>query len=191
MRQATMLHIPRTGGSSRRDALAKATNWYCAPHEFPLSKVPRDNVPVVFVREPVERFLSAYDYLVERGNRATLKRPESQWYAERDFMRTWSTAEALALDIDAAWDTIQQQSMVFRPMAWWFDVARDDVFIGRTETLRRDFDAIVRRTNTYASLPLPHRNGVHRGSTLSQAARGRIRTRYERDVAIWTSGTWT
>lgn len=184
MRQATLLHIPRTGGSSRRDALAKVTEWYCAPHALPLSKVPRDSFAAVFVRDPVERFLSGYDYLLDRGNSAPHKRPDSDWYAERDFMETWTTAEALALDIDAAWETLQHDTLVFRPMTWWLDAERQ-VFIGRFETMAEDFAELARQTNTPGPLTLPHRNGVPRVSTLSQAAKGRVRRRYEQDDAIW------
>lgn len=166
-----LLHIPRTGGLSRRSAFADRDDVVCCGHNVRLSDVPDDATPVITFRDPVARFVSAYDHLCDnwvhdiRG--ATL-------------LDVWPTAEALALDIRAAWPTISGQTTVFRPQREWVDAKRK-FEAACLSTMSAD----LRRIGL--DVDIPHENASVQHSVLSPAAADRLRDWYEQDYRLIAS----
>jgi hypothetical protein len=80
-----ILHIPKTGGTAIVEALAPVASAFrikCRRHDVRLSDIPEDEDIVVFVREPVRRFVSAFNTRLRRG------RPRYSF--------GWSSGEAVA-----------------------------------------------------------------------------------------------
>ena len=155
------LHIPRTGGTSRALAL-RDEPVIVSGHRVRLSSVEPDDTPVIFVRDPVERFISGWDHLYPHKGAAVLRR--------------WRTAEALAHDIEDAYPLVSRVAYVFRRMSWWLDVPRPDAIVGRTETMVVDMERILGHA---AYLPTVNVSRHH--SVLSARAIERVRECYQED----------
>ena len=121
-----ILHIPRTGGMSRRELFEDREDVICCGHNVRLSDVPHEAQPVVFLRGPIARFRSAYDHLV------------ASWVHDIEgetFLDRWPTLDKLALDLRSAIPILRAQApSMFRAQVEWLDAARS-VWIGRTETM--------------------------------------------------------
>ncbi len=165
------LHIPRTGGTARQYALQPEGLYKFSGHDTPISKVRRDDTPVIFVRDPVTRFVSAYDHIWRRN----------------DVVYEWRSAEHMALDIERAYPAVTKVIPNFRKQVWWFDtdLRGDDLLIGRQEHMQEDLDFIV---GHHVGLPTNnHRNASKRDSTISEEAKASLRQFYAEDIALLQS----
>lgn len=121
------IHVPKTGGAS----LSKALDLSLMDHQK-ASSFPDHAFKFAFVRNPYERFRSAFT-----------------------FMRDWQKDPAYQMPFETfvtEWK-IHERSAFFRPMVHWIDGPVN--FLGRFENLEEDFrrllDAIKR-----PQIPLPH-----------------------------------
>lgn len=105
-----LVHIPKNGGTSFHQ-LPLVKRW---GHEFPLSQVP--DPAVVILRDPVERFRSAFDmYVAQRHTHQSID----------EFM------ERLDENLSQDWP-----GYAFRPQTWWVDEPEGrDLIVFRTEWL--------------------------------------------------------
>ena len=120
-----LIHIPRTAGTALAQALHGAVTRH--GHTVTLASLPPDARAIAFLRDPVARFVSAWDFAHDANER------------NRDgyFRLGYPTAEELALALDP--DVMAQE--VFRPQVSWVPDLTDArlLFVGRTEHLYRDF----------------------------------------------------
>jgi hypothetical protein len=120
-----LLHIPRTGGVSRREIFDGVDGITLAGHAMRLSDVPIRALPVVFVRDPVARFVSAYAHLRE----SWVHDIEGETLLDR-----WPSANALARSWSLAVPFVMKQTRIFVPQAAWMDTARAG-YVFRTEEM--------------------------------------------------------
>lgn len=104
----TFIHIPRTGGLGLTEAL-RGSGVVAQGHRFKLSDV---DEAITVVRDPVDRFLSAYDHL----------QPDIP-------------IEDMARDPDMG-------GWFFAPMTAWLDVDKPLLWVGHTDTLVADFERL-------------------------------------------------
>lgn len=127
-----MLHIPRTGGTARRFAMRPIIRERLikmSGHMVKMSDVSVDDIPVVFLRDPIDRFRSCWDHI----------EPMHRYLKGHDFMRRWPTMEALIDDLDNAYDYITNKDIwMFRRVTYWLDETREDAIYLRTERLAED-----------------------------------------------------
>lgn len=169
------LHIPRTGGHARRFAMLdeiKAGTVKFYGHDKRVSDVGSAVTPVLFVRHPVARFISAWDHL----------------YPHRE-LKQWDDVEHLALNIESAYPYLDSHlPFLFTRQTWWTEGAWTEgagvrtVHWGRTEFLQRDMDLIVGR-----HVVLPTDNNAapsHQHSHLSARAWGSLEEFYSGDLDL-------
>lgn len=207
------LHIPRTGGIARWHALQPAINAghavaYGWNHEATLADVKPEDTPVVFLRDPVARFVSAYDQLDGQNMAFVRRREDGKREVTIDytmgnsvlvveamadaalipFYETWPTAEAFAWDIEDAYPVATLQNVAFMYQTTWVDAERPDTIWARTETMDEEFPRICDEHGVpHLALPdaqdIERRNNASR-SVLSRKAMQRVRDWYERDEAL-------
>ena len=172
-RQAVhIFHIGKTGGTAVRNAL----QWHRHPgrfnihlqfHDTRLRDLPRGDLVVFFLRDPVARFASSFDNQLRQG--APLYTHE--WTeAEAAAFGRFETDGALALALgsgdgetrraaEAAMQSIEHVNTSY----WdWFEDETyfrsrlDDIlFVGFQETLGADFDELKRRLGVASDVGLP------------------------------------
>jgi len=131
MQAMSLLHIPKTGGT----ALAHALDRYVhrMGHETRLEALPLWPPIVTVVRDPVERWVSAWDMCFRQ------KKHISEY--ER-----WPSASEAALDPEALAWLESYWRRAFTPQTYWLRDSRYALkrcwYIAHTETLTSDFEAI-------------------------------------------------
>lgn len=149
-----LIHIPKTGGTSIRKGVWDTVRGPRFGH------IPEDwqgHFRFAFVRDPLERFLSAYRMFTT----GTLDEPD--WSLPRD---------ARPLTLEAFFAITRDESIVFDerrqtfeekirhhtiPQTHPFNCLRQADFIGRFETLEADFARIAAHVGQTAPLPHMHR----------------------------------
>ena len=171
------MHLPKTGGV----ALAHALHGYVQRegHKSRLESMPLWPPIITILRDPVERWISAWD--MTQQQRCP---PE---YGK------WPSASACALDPEALAWLEGYWGQVFVPAVWWLrdiDYARSRLwYIAHTETLTQDFEIIRDAIGaTDCVMPRPghgHRNanqGVK--SVLTPEAEAALREHYAADYEL-------
>ena len=176
-----LLHIPKTGGTgaaySFREAI-KEHKLRKRSHPIRLSDIPKRDTAIIIVREPVARFISAYD--LERRRLPT-----------RPHIDKWPTIESFVDGFPESFDIADIYSIVFRPMVTWFNEDRD-VRIARTENLYVDLRRIAGDLDIeYEPLPKgnEHRNESPKVSALDAARRRAVASFYDDDVRLYERQT--
>lgn len=161
-----LIHIPRTGCYSRKEALARLLPTYEVNHRVRVSDVAEEDTPVVFLRDPVDRFMSAWGHLwPNRGP---------------SFTRQWGSAEEMALDIDHAYLLWERMDVnLFRKQAWWCD---GEAVLGRFSRMDEDMLTIFGPIGYRG--PFPHINGSTHREPLSVLAQRYLRDFYADDYAL-------
>lgn len=157
-----LIHPPRTGGTLAASLLPVHRNG----HTFRLAHVRDGDRAVVFLRDPLARFVSAFDY--------TKRHSERVGGGYFDAITRFPSASAFALTGDLDHE-------LFRPLTWWVPSLEGVWFAGRTERLRYDLPALAQRLGVRIEVP-PHRAPVR--SALSQKARHYLRRHYAADYAL-------
>ena len=153
------LHIPKTGGMALWHEL-EAIPGLRREHEHPLSALPPADPYITIVRDPADRFVSAFAWLAVHR------------------LLPWATPDEMVLATDQRPDEV-----VYRPLTWWLDTDRPPLWVGHTETLEVD----ARRLGDIlgVTLAVPRVNvSPLRFPPLSAAARARIREWYADDYAL-------
>lgn len=170
-RNVHFLHIGKTGGTAVRNALQDHRwgryNLAFHPHETLLTDVPRGELVVFLLRDPVTRFVSGFDN--QRRHGAPFY--EGRWTEEEQIaFERFDTASGLATALGSA-DGSQREAAeaamsaihhLRQPFWFWFrDEAYfrsriDDVlFVGFQETLGEDFKALREKLELPDSVRLP------------------------------------
>ena len=159
-----LIHIPKTAGTALASALGRAVHRN--GHPFRLSHLKPGDLAITVVRDPVERFRSAF-----------------AWSARQQLWR-WPSADALALDGPELTDD------VFKPQSWWLDGELGRLlWVGRTETLDADVRGLASLLGI-GDIRLPMPGSVERNATphphppLSAEALEALRERYADDYAL-------
>ena len=183
---AHFIHVGKTGGTAMKAALrtapdAGAYTLFVWGHFQTLRRVPRGEKVVFFLRDPVSKFVSGFNYR-QREARPHFHIPwrAGEVLAFRRFQSPGELARALSSDDPAlraeavaAMGAIHQvKDSVFR----WFeseDYFRerlDDVlFIGFQDRLADDFEALKRALGLPQTLALPGEDDSRYQKSLSQA----------------------
>jgi hypothetical protein len=193
------LHIGKTGGNSLRRALApliESQTVVFHKHAVRLGDIPGEDQAVVFLRDPVVRFVSGFNSRLRRG------RPlrNSQWSkAEANAFDRYPTprslADALADGDDAAAESAMRDiAHINRGYGYWLgeleelEDNRDRLaFVGRTETLIDDFARMRDELGFEGADPLPddslgsHATPPGYDQTLSEKGEQAIRDWYQED----------
>ncbi len=194
------LHIGKTGGTAVKHALAPVAGrlrLVLHDHETRLSDLAPGERAFLFLRDPLDRFVSAFHSRRRRG------RPRHDWAwseAERAAFERFETPNALAEATRA--DPAAQAAMegiehIRSPQSLWTGppealLARraDVLMVGRCETLDRDVARLSRLLRLPSPLRLPrddlhaHRNPPGVDRHLSETARDALRTWYADDYAV-------
>jgi chondroitin 4-sulfotransferase 11 len=143
------IHVPKTGGTS----IIHALNIYDYCCHEPISKYPRyltKNIfTFAFVRNPFDRILSAYNYLItECGNNGDISFARShlsKFKNFNEFIREFETSANL------------QSWLHFQTVFNFIDRHID--FVGRYENIQADFNVVCDRIGLLR-LPLEHKNSA-------------------------------
>lgn len=157
------LHVPRTGGTALATGLAACRATHRQGHTFRLSHLRPGDMAIVIVRDPVQRFLSA-------------------WAWDTRHLRPWDSPDELLLEHEIP------DTEVFRPQSWWLDGDLGRLlWVGRTETLDADVRSLGALLGTRVALPA---SGAERNASplphppLSDAALAVVRERYADDYRL-------
>ncbi len=196
------LHLPKTGGSAIREALEghEFEGRYALQlrrHRTTLPDIPPGEHVFFALRDPVDRFVSAFYSRLRRGR----PRHNSQWTPGEQlvftrFASASQMAEALDSDDPEAKDAAVAGMGAVRHFAhyghWLGPLAEfrarlsDVVAVLHTESLTADFDALRTILGVTATLPLDdigaHRNPASVDRSLSDRAMTNLRRWYEQDL---------
>lgn len=202
-----LLHIGKTGGTALKTALQQATavgtttalgTLHVHGHDMTLDRLPEGDVAICFLRDPVTRFVSAFDSRYRRGRpRYNRRWSVGETIAFTMFPTASALAEALADDRSAAKFAMRSIQHLDRHYTYWLgavdaSAARRErlAFVGRQETLTDD----VERLRTLLRLPQPldlpddpvaaHRNPAGAHQPLSERAVAALTHWYRDDYAL-------
>jgi len=200
-----VLHIGKTGGSAVKAALRPLAEDYdilLREHAATLEDVPAGEGVVFFLRDPVERFVSAFNSRLRRG------RPlyDSPWReGEAQAFAVFPTPNALAESLSSpeatlrgrACNAMQDINHLNRHYSYWLgnsgyiESRRADIrFVGRTERLAEDFERLKQLLGLPPNVSLPtdpveaHVTPQGFASELSPTGRKNIAQWYADDAAI-------
>lgn len=202
-RPVHFLHVRKTAGTAIRFALREHLDGpryrlVMHEHDTRLSDLPVGERVVVFLRDPVSRFVSGFDSRLREG-RPRYHRPWT--LEEREAFTQFSSADALARALSAENPRLQQDAEaamkairhVQHHYGFWFDNedyvrsrAADFFHIGFQETLDDDFAGLRSKLGLPVSVQLPvddvaaHRSPFAR-TELSACAHDNLRAWYARD----------
>lgn len=208
------IHIGKTGGTAIKEALKyhKTAPYYIAPkyvillhkHEFRLKDIPPGEKAFFFLRDPVDRFISAFSDRKRMG----MPRYNSPWGEEetKAFSRFPSPEElALALgSSDPGLRNHAEKAMrsiyhVHTHFLDWFDSheyflsrLEDIFFIGFQESLEENFSRFKKMIGLSTAFKLPvdaiksHRTPLSLKHPLSPEATENIRNWYRSDYEFMT-----
>ncbi len=199
------LHIPKTGGTAVAEALqpyAETHRIRLQPHHVPLAKVPAGDGVFFFVRDPIERFVSAFNSRLRQG----APRYASPWKdGEERAFRTFATPNQLAEALSAG-DSPRAAEARFAMSAIrhvktryadWFSLdalaARepDVVLFGLQCRLADDFAVLTARLGVPSTATLPddgvraHRTPGEFETRLSAIAIANLAVWYADDLAFY------
>jgi hypothetical protein len=202
------LHIGKTGGTAIRHALRRhrTTPRYgliLHDHGTRLMDVPAGDRIVIFLRDPVSRFVSGF----HSGQRQGRPRFFVPWTAdEAAAFERFATPNELALALSSddpvrrahAEEAMHSIRHVKFPLTDWLgseDYVRsrlpDMFFIGFQETLAADFERLKARLGLAGDVRLPdddlaaHRNPRHLDTALDPAATRNLERWYAADVHLY------
>ena len=194
------LHIGKTGGTAVKHALAPMAERHgivLHRHGTRLADLPRGERAFFFLRDPLDRFVSAFHSRRRRGRpRVDIAWSEAERAAFERFETPNALAEAIATD-PAARAAMGGIRHVCWPQARWTGTPQallsrraDVLMAGRCETLHRDATRLSGLLGLDEPLRLPlddlnaHRNPPGIDRHLSDAARDALRAWYARDYAV-------
>lgn len=205
-RKVHFLHIGKTGGTAIRAALSDlhSTDAYdleLHKHKVTLRDIPRGEKVVVFLRDPLSRFVSGFHSRKAKGQ----PRYQSQWSAtEEQVFSVFATPNDLALALadaessehDLAVRAMYEVKHLVRYRKWLVsedyleDRQQDLFFVGFQETLDDDFARLADRLGLPPTVALPrddvvaYRSPANQDRSLSEAARACLASWYAEDYRL-------
>ena len=199
-----LLHIGKTGGTAIKYALRpfKTTEHFeirLRPHQTRLRDIPKGHGVILFLRDPVGRFVSGFYSRQRQG----LPKHFSPWSdAEKDAFETFSTANELALALSSPENTLKEKAQnamqsiehVRSSYKFWFGDEHyftsrlpDIFFIGFQESLDQDFLDLSSKLGLPETAALPsdnvkaHKTPAHVDRSLSDEAVANLKSWYRAD----------
>jgi len=180
----SFLHIPKTGGCSRRAALRDEIDQgqvLYQHHERNARVAPGELV--LYTRDPLTRFVSGFDAFrtVIAGTMVAFDFPQD-------------------MDVNLFVENYHQcmrecgetNRLVFKPQVWWDDSTRDDIIRLKLESMDTSFPQLMLKHRLIATLPArtdPSSNSYSitklPKSVLNEASVKFIREFYEDDFPLW------
>lgn len=151
-----LVHIPKTGGTALAAALGPRVRR--PGHGLVLSDVPPGADVITIVRDPIERFVSAF------------------WHIANARLFPWASPDHLARELPED----EMRALVFRPQTTWLDADRELAWVGHTETLEQDFEQLRDIMGLPPECALPPRP-PRRDVRLSKASIGNLVAYYASD----------
>lgn len=164
----TFCHIPKTAGSSIIDLL----NYDFEYGHKKCDKKNINNFLFTFVRNPYDRFISAFFYLKKGGNGSKEDELDSKKY-----VRHYSISKFIRTRF---YGCLNQQH--FRPQHHWIPSGAD--FVGKYENLKTDI-LNLSRVIDLKSLNIPHKNKTEYFYELSVLEKNIIYKAYKTDFKIF------
>jgi hypothetical protein len=165
MNHLHFLHIPRTGGTARRQALKGKPGIIFSDHDTRMSDVRPEDTPVIFWRDPVERFISSWPLI--RDN-------------TRHLTGHISSIEEAARALPAMAEMFEEERIsLLRPQVWWFDAIRPDAIVGPYD----EMEDILRSVLPF-DFDLPAVNESREGFELSKSATAEVLDFYDEDIDL-------
>lgn len=204
MTNVHVLHIGKTGGSAVKAGLLKFRDSHglvLHSHDFKLRDVPEGDQAIFAVREPVGRFVSAFNSRLRKGQPRLLR----DWRKkERKAFERFQTPNALAEALssgDAATRMAAEDAMagvwhVRHPISDWVTPREleeregDILFVMSQAELADDFEALKALLGLPADAALPtdevvaHRTPDGFETGLSAVGRGNVEAWYAEDAAL-------
>jgi hypothetical protein len=201
-----VLHVGKTGGTALNHVLVEhaAVSRYrpvFGGHELTLADVPRGERFMFFIRDPVSRFVSAFNSRLREGR----PRYHYPWREEEKvaFAR-FETPDALASALSADDELLRAEAVAAMGgighlntgYSFWFgdtDAFRgrlgDVFFIGFQDRLADDFELLKARLGLPDEAELPQGDAAHRApagfdTQLGDAARANLEHWYADDIAF-------
>lgn len=201
-----VLHVRKTGGTAVKFALrghlkCKRHRLVLHEHDFRLTDVPVGEGVVVFLRDPISRFISGFNSRLRQG-RPRYHRPwtDGERAAFAVFADPCVLAEALSAASDVERNRAEEAMRSIRHVsdhyAYWFESedyvrhrAADLFHIGFQETLEDDFAELRHKLALPPTITLPNDDvDAHRSPVpaprLSQRAIRNLRSWYALDYAF-------
>jgi hypothetical protein len=202
-RHVHFLHVGKTGGSTIKAALAGIPHRVtCHGHHVRLCDIPPDDDVFFFVRDPIGRFVSAFNSRLRSGRpRYDIAWNDGERRAFTRFGTPTALAEALTSpDADvaaAAYDAMREIRHVNAHFTKWFSeaeiVARREriVLLGLQAFLSSDFAFLKRKLALPDAIALPaddvtaHRTPSGYETLLSPLGSANIAAWYAQDLAFY------
>lgn len=199
------LHIRKTGGTAVKHALSGTDipfDLVLHPHETRLKDIPVGERVFFFLRDPVSRFVSGFNSRLREG-RPRYHYPWSP--AEREVFMRFPTPDSLALALAdpnpadqahaaSAMRAIRHVSSSYRDQlgneTYLRSRSSDLLFVGRQESLHRDFNTLKELLGLPHQLQLPvdevaaHQTPAGFSTTLSAASLNVLRAWYRADQIL-------
>jgi hypothetical protein len=206
--KAHFLHISKTGGGAVKAALAAAPSQQYRvltyDHSVSLADVPAGENAIFFLRDPIERYVSGFNWRLQRW---PVKSASHLREAQRAAFAAFPTPDALGVALAEEGGRLHNEALaamasighVRNHYSEWllspdYVMSRSDdlLFIGTQEDLNNDFEILKRILALPDDAELPplnhpkaHRNPPHLDTTLSPIARHALRLWYSEDYVLF------
>jgi hypothetical protein len=186
-RQLLFVHVPKNGGTSVASALYGSMTGHMTAlfHQAVDPAFFAAASPFATLRDPVDRFVSAYWFIV-RGGGSEVKLGE--WFARS--CKGIASIDDLLAHVEANIGDIYSIDHVVRPQVWYLSDASGRLIVDRLFLLGRDDAQLADFLRGYGVDRLPVLNTTAKESlTLTSRQRDRILAIYAKDVALVQSRT--
>lgn len=207
-RKVHFLHIGKTGGTAIRESLRRldASQDYKLvfhSHGTSIADVPKGEKVVLFLRDPISRFISGFYSRKRKGK----PRHHREWSkVERRVFETFETPNSLAIaltDSESSRRSVAMEAMTHIRHLWHYNEwlvsnaylesrANDIMFVGFQESLDRDFAKLKAKLNLGDEVTLPtdevgaHRSPPGLDRSLDEKASRNLKEWYEEDYEFYS-----
>ena len=176
------IHVPKNGGTSIATALYGSMIGHKTA-QFHQSVDPaffERAEPFATLRDPVDRFISAYWY-IRRGGGSHSRM--SEWFAKS--CKQIASVDDLLDYIEEHWRDIFVLDHVLRPQVWYLQDKRKRIVVDNLFVLGQDDDRLVEFLGSYGVGRIPVLNTTDKGElTLTPSQRARVLALYAEDVEL-------